>query len=226
MAAGVVQWGHVVARWVPGPSRWKNAAALIPPCAVLAVWLVASTLWETLPRPTQYSLHGAFQIALQPSFNVVRAIEAQLPVSPLWDRLRQQPPGTLTIAVAPWHFASLGFDAPRWQRVSRQRILPGFLTGLCVPSRPGEVPASPRFRFRNAVLLGRPEDLATKEIDLIVYLRPRRIRWEGIEYPLGYDLAQCEGIVGERFGPAGYEDSHLVAFALTRRGRELLGGRP
>jgi hypothetical protein len=223
LAAGVVQWGRAVAGTLRGPSWTRRAAAVAPACVLLAWLLASSTLWAPLERPTQYALHAAFHIVPQPAFDMVGIVQAQLPLSPLWGRLELSRWGPLNIAVAPWQFESLAFDAPRWQRASRQRIIPGFVTELCAPSRPGEVPVSPRFRFRNAVSLADPADLAAKAIDVVVYLHPHGLRWEGLGYAFGYELAHCEVMLRLRLGPPIYEDPHLIAFGLSRRGREALG---
>jgi hypothetical protein len=223
IAAGVVRWGRAAAWWLPGPSWARRLAALAPSAVLLAALLASSSLWPMLARPNQYALHGAFHLVPQPGFDMVGIIQAQLPVSPLWARLGRWPETSLNIAVAPWQFESLAFDGPRWQRASRQRIVPGFVTELCAPLRPGEVPASPRFRFRNAVSLADPADLAAKAIDVVVYQRPYHVRWERLDYAFGYELAHCEVMLRLRFGAPVYEDPHLMAFGLSRRGREVLG---
>jgi hypothetical protein len=226
IAAGVVRWGHAAARWLPGPAWARPAAAVTPAGLVLGGLIASSTLWPMLARPNQYSLHGAFHLVPQPGFDMVGMIQAQLPVSPLWARLARLPETSLTIAVAPWQFESLTFDAPRWQRASRQRIVPGFVTEVCAPLRAGEVPASPRFRFENAVSLADPSGLAAKAIDVVVYHRPYHVRWENQDYAFGYELAHCEVMLRLRFGAPLYEDAHLMAFGLSPRGREALRPAP
>jgi hypothetical protein len=226
VAAGVVRWGRAAGRWLPGPAWAKWMAAVAPSGVLLAGLLASSTVWPMLARPNHYALHGAFHMVPQPGFDMVGVIQAQLPVSPLWARLGRWPETSLNVAVAPWRFESLTFDGPRWQRASRQRILPGFVTELCAPLRPGEVPVSPLFRFANAVSLADPATLAAKAIDVVVYQRPYHVRWESLDYAFGYDLAHCEVMLRLRFGAPVYEDAHLMAFALSRRGREALEREP
>jgi hypothetical protein len=69
-------------------------------------------------------------------------------------------------------FESFSWDAPRWERLSGQTVLPGYLTGLCVDQRWGELPRDPAYRFRNAVHLADEWALTAKSIEYIVWQKP------------------------------------------------------
>jgi hypothetical protein len=135
-----------------------------------------------------------------------------IPLSPWWDRLGDRPPGSLAIAVAPFPTESVGWDAPRWQRLSRQRIQHGFLTPLCANPRPTEVPDDERFRFRNAVHLNDDAELARHRIDFVVWQKPYRYLAHGLDVAVGADVAHCGPALSARFGTPAYEDEWLVVY--------------
>jgi hypothetical protein len=99
--------------------------------------------------------------------------------------------------------------------VSGQTVIPGFLTGLCVGERAGEIPQTPAFRFQNAVHLADPAALTAHEIDYVVWQKPFVQTGRGRPENIGADTAHCEAALRERFGPPTFEDAHLIAFRLT-----------
>ena len=106
-----------------------------------------------LRRPNAQTLHLAYHFDFRPERNPYLPHLEAIPLSPFWATLATQPRGSLRIAVAPFYFESYDWDAPRWERESGQTVVPGYLTGLCMDQRWGEVPPDPRYRFRNAVHL-------------------------------------------------------------------------
>ncbi|MDQ2963346.1 MAG: glycosyltransferase family 39 protein [Pseudomonadota bacterium] len=182
--------------------------------AGLPVLLLALTspLRPLLQYPNANSLHAAYQFDFRPKHNPVLRLMDGIPLSPWWERLGDRPPGSLAIAVAPFPTESVGWDAPRWQRLSRQRILHGFLTPLCVNPRPTEVPDDERFRFRNAVHLGNASELARHRVDFVVWQKPYRYVAHGLDVAVGADVGHCAAALRARFGTPAYEDEWLVVY--------------
>jgi hypothetical protein len=207
VAAGVVRF----ADWIAPRLRVPVAPLLLLPAVILAIH---SPLWKTLGNPNSHTLHSVFQFDYRPRHNPIRERLEGIPLSPYWATLAKAPPGSMRIAVAPWYFTSYDWDAPRWEKISRQRVLPGFLSGLCVEWRVGEVaPGDPRFRLRNATFLADPASLAARRIDQIVYQKPYWQSDGSRRYLQGQDTAHCAKALRERFGAPLYEDDAVTVFA-------------
>src|ERR1700694_1653404 len=171
-ACGAVRAGHALrAALLARGTGASVAGALGALAAALPVLLLALTspLRPLLQYPNANSLHSVYGFDFRPEHNPVLRLMDGIPLSPWWERLGDRTPGSLAIAVAPFPTESVGWDAPRWQRLSRQRILHGFLTPLCANPRPTEVPDDGRFRFRNAVHLNDDAELARHRIDFVVW---------------------------------------------------------
>jgi len=207
-AAGAV----ALARRIGTTTAWRRAAtgavALVP-CAALAL---QSPLPAMVRTPNAQTLHLVHHFDFRPAKNAYLAYMEKIPLSPFWTTLAAAPRGSLRVAVAPFHYESYNWDAPRWEEISGQWIIPGFLTGLCVSQRYGELPRSPHFRFANAVHLADEQALARQGIDFVVWQKPFEhvVRGEGDIVGLG--TAHCDAVLRERFGPPAYEDALVVAY--------------
>jgi mannosyltransferase len=182
--------------------------------AALPVFVLGATtpLKPLLQYPNANSLHAVYQFDFRPEHNPILRLMDDIPLSPWWARLAQAPPGSLAIAVAPFPTESVGWDAPRWQRLSRQRIVHGLLTPLCANPRPTEVPDDARFRFRNAVHVADDAELAAQRIDFVVWQKPYRYTAHGLDVPVAADVAHCAEPLAARFGAPVYEDQWLVVY--------------
>ncbi len=192
------------------------AGTALLPCVALA-W--QSPLFAMLRHPNTQTLQAMFHFDFRPAANPFLPRIAATPLSPYWATLARNPPGSLRIAAAPFHFESYNWDAPRWERLSRQTVLPGYLTGLCVARRPGEVPDTPEFRFRNAVHLANPAELAAKRIDYVVWQKPYVLTSAGRTEAIGTDTAGCEAVLRAKMGEPVYEDSLIIVFATAAQDR-------
>ena len=196
-------------------SKWGNAISI--PILLLPVILliIASPLRETMRRPNSYTLHSYFQFDYRKDHQTVRErMEARIPLSPWWGTLRKSARESMLIAVAPYYFFSPKWDAPRWERLSRQRVIPGFLSGLCVDQRDGELPEGSRFAMRNAVHLGNDAALRRKQVDLIAFQKPY---WEGHDKDrilIGADTTHCLDVLRAKYGKPAYEDDNIAVFTL------------
>ena len=211
VAAGAI----ALARLVAAPRRpLRNATAVLVAFVPLALLAHASPLDELTRHPNAQTLHLVYHVDFRPERNPYLPYMAKIPLSAFWVRLASEPRGSVRIAAAPFYFESYDWDAPRWERTSGQTVIPGFLTGLCVDARGGEVPRSPRFRFANAVHLADRSALASHRIDYVVWQKPFVQTGRGRPEPIGRDTAHCEAALRERFGAPVYEDEALVAFRL------------
>lgn len=208
VAAGAIRLARPLRAGAAGTRVLTAAAALLPGAALAA----QSPLWPLLRYPNTETLHFIHHFDFRPARNPYLPYMASIPLSPFWAGLATRPPGSVRIAAAPFYFESYNWDAPRWERLSRQVVVPGFLTGLCVDARAGETPDTPAFRFRNAVHLGNAAELTQKRIDYIVWQKPYVQTVDGRPKQVGADTAHCEGALRARFGPPVYEDAALVAF--------------
>ncbi|HTS22807.1 MAG TPA: hypothetical protein VMN79_13465 [Casimicrobiaceae bacterium] len=204
--------GSAVARaWGRPPGRVVVATTAALPLIALAA---TTPLGPVLARPNGSSLHLLYAFDFRPARNPLVAHMAAIPLSPWWATLARYPRGSLTLAVAPFPPDSAGWDAPRWQRESRQRVVSGFLTGLCATSRPNEVPDDARFAFRNAVHLADGPALAAHRVDYVVWQKPYRYVARGFDVPVAEDVASCGPALRQRFGAPAYEDDSLAAYAV------------
>jgi hypothetical protein len=211
VAAGAVR----VARWVGGatlPRRVLAAAIAMVPCVALAA---QSPLYDLLRRPNSQTMHLLYHFDFRPDRNPYLPYVEKIPLSLFWDSLAASPRDSLLIAAAPFHFESYNWDAPRWERLSGQRVIPGFLTGFCILERFGEVPLDPAFRFRNAVHLADRATLASRGIDYVVWQKPFEHHYRGRQDLVGAATAHCEATLRDALGPPVYEDDALVAYRLS-----------
>jgi hypothetical protein len=198
------------------PTAARRALALLTLAFPFVVLLAQSPLTPLLRRPNSQTQHLVNYIDFRPEANPYVPQFAAMPLSPWWATLAERPRGSLHIAAAPFYFESYDWDAPRWERLSGQTVLPGYLTGLCIPRRAGEFPRDPRYRFANAARLADAADLEAKAIDYVVWQKPYRLNVAGHIESIGADTAACEGVLRERFGTPSFEDSHIIVFPVPR----------
>ena len=209
-AAGAV----ALARRVGIATAWRRAAAgavALVPCVALAL---QSPLPAMVRAPNAQTLHLVHHFDFRTAKNAYLPYIDKIPLSPFWTTLAAAPRGSVRIAAAPFHYESYNWDAPRWEKISRQWIVPGYLTGLCVAQRYGEVPRAPPFRFTNAVHLADEQALARQGVDLVVWQKPFEHVVRGERETVGAATAHCDAVLRGKFGPPSYEDDLLVVYRL------------
>ncbi|MCC6867912.1 MAG: hypothetical protein IT522_03735 [Burkholderiales bacterium] len=177
--------------------------------AAIALLVATSPVREWWERPNRQALHMQYYFDFRADRNPYAAHLAVIPDSPYWRSLARYPPGSLRIAVAPFHFESFEWNAPKWERESGQTVIPAYLSGLCVDWRWGEVPDGRHFTFRNAVRLADVRDVAAKEVDFVVWQKPYR---RGTDF-IGEETRHCAVALRARFGDPVFEDAALLVFA-------------
>ena len=207
VSAGIVRIADRLAR--PGGTdggrvMWTLALA-IP--FVTACW-ATSPLPEILRRPNSYAEDSYFQYDYRTDVNAVRIGMATMTVSPFWAGLSSAPAGSLTVAVAPFHYATYDWPAPLWERASRQRVIPAYLWGACAEYGAGEVPPDARFAFRNGVHLKDKPGMVAHGVNYLAYYRPAARPGSMAPRP------ECEAWVREHYGAPDYEDDTLVVWRL------------
>jgi hypothetical protein len=216
VAAGTVRVAALIA--VP-PTAPRRGLALLTLTLPVALLTFQSPLAPLLRHPNSQTQHLVNYIDFRPAHNPYLPQFEAMPLSPFWASLAARSPGSLRIAAAPFYFESYDWDAPRWERLSTQTVVPGYLTGLCAGSRGGEMPRDPRYRFANAVHLADDDDLAAKAIDYIAWQKPYILAVGGKSEPIGADTASCESVLRGKFGPPAFEDSHIIVFPVSHRNR-------
>lgn len=212
IAAGLVRLVDLlIARIAPARDGEARIVATTAPALLLSVGLVATSPTPTLlAAPNSNTQHYYYQFDYRPSHNpVVPAFDA-VALSPFWSSLARQPPGRITIAVAPFRLEGHGWKGILWERASRQHVIPGFLSGGCAPWFFGETPLDPRFRWHNAVHLVDQSALDQRHVDYVAFDR----RGEVIDAQGNKRAApECEAWMRQRFGAPTFEDSELLVWA-------------
>lgn len=192
---------------------WSAAPVLLLPLVLL---LIDTPLREALRRPNGNTLHSSLQADYRRHrYGAREIVRDRTPLSPWWEELRDLPRGSVTVAAAPFSAYSPRWDALRWEQAARQRVIPGWLTGLCVERRDGELPREPRFAMRNAVYLADTADLRAKGVDLVVFQKPYADLNQKGGALFGQETAPCLATLRERFGEPIHEDDKIVVFPVN-----------
>ncbi len=193
-------------------NQWNNKPGSLvfnSVCLVLISGFIASSpLAELLRHPNRNTLHSVFSFEFRPEKNKIDHYIHTRSFSKFWDSFADSPPVSQKIAVAPWYFESFHWDAPVWEKISNQAIIPGYLLGLCVKQRAGEVPDSQRFQFRNTSYLAKPQDLDNRAIDYIVYQKKKRLK---IKHPYS-NIGGCSAALQKLYGKPVFEDTLIKVF--------------
>ena len=196
-------------------ARVSQLSNVVIPVSLLAALLLTSPLHDALRYPNSYTLHFIHYADFRSTDNPYIPRLASFPISPFWSTLAAHPPGTIRGAVAPAYFESFNSGAPTWERLSRQSFVPGFLTGLCLDRRWGEVPRESKYAFRNAVHLA---GIATRDASIayVVWQKPFLGPNGGPTELTPAEWHECDLAIRARFGTPEYEDSYLAAFRVSQ----------
>jgi len=206
-------------------ARWGGAGQTVSVVVFLSLfaWVAyTSPLHKMLAVPNSNSLSNVYQFDYRKDSNLVSQYQAQFPVSPFWQKLAVLPADSIKIAAAPFSFESHQWEAPRWEQLSRQRVMPAFRTGFCGDFWWGEVPHNAAFRFRNAAYLADRPDMVARGFDLLVYQKPFESKDASENERLALTAEQCSPKIRESFGEPVYEDRLIAVFPLTDGIRKLI----
>ena len=207
VAAGVVRAGDAALR-LKANDATRPAWLLALVGSLLVIWWMNAPLAELLKRPNSYTQHSFYQLDYRIAQNPMRAGLHSYPVSPFWVMLSSAPPGTITVAVAPFRYATYEWPAPLWERESRQRVIPAYLWGTCEANLPGEVPPDARFRFVNGVHIKDKDRLMSTGIDYLAFYKTIAVPGRSPPKP------HCEAWMREHYGAPYHEDAALVVWKI------------
>jgi hypothetical protein len=190
--------------------------------AVFILVTVQSPLPAILASPNSNSLHSVYQFDFRTEKNLVYQYQKDFPVSPFWQQLASLPADSVKIAASPFSFETHHWDAARWEQLSRQRVMPGFVTGFCSGFQWGEVPLEKGFRFKNVGYLSDQSDLIARGFDLVVYQKPFKVLTNQGEKEFGKTTAVCEQKLRKEFQSPVFEDQWLLVFPLSDSVRSLI----
>ena len=197
---------------------WGRSGALVSlalTISVLSLTAYYSPLFRILAIPNSNSLHSVYQFDFRDEKNLIALYQDDFVVSPFWEQLAVFPRDSLKIAAGPFSFETHHWDAARWEQISGQRVMPGFLNGFCVKKNWGEVPRDRGFRFQNVAYPVDPLDMIERGFDLFVYQKPFKVNTNEGEKEFGMDTKDCGPAFRDRFQSPVYEDQWLVAFPLS-----------
>ncbi|MEB2284059.1 MAG: hypothetical protein B6D46_02105 [Polyangiaceae bacterium UTPRO1] len=178
------------------------------------------------PLPWIYGTVNDFtnHISYQADYRPGRYFERFRPQAPsvFYVRLATEPPGSMTIAEAPWfyYFHSLAYC----QRIHRQRVVLGLITAASATPREGELSAAdPGIVLRNAVDLADPAQLRRKDVRYVVFHRDpiAETRWPTGVTERAIDISGWIARYAHLYGPPVFEDDQLVVFAPSEEARRL-----
>ncbi len=121
--------------------------------------------------------------------------------------------GEVVIVEAPWYMESYANPINRQQEAHRQRVLIGFINGVCAGPLYGELTiGQPNMNFRNFVYL---KDLLEGR-QMADYLVLRRRGMPDVTRAIDMDFNQCEQAVRQRFGEPWRESEFALVFKISQ----------
>ena len=204
--------GHrsIASRVGTPPTVTRRAFALLAVAFPFGL-LAQSPLVPLLRHPNSQTQHLVHYIDFRPDANPYVPQFAAMPLSPFWATLADRPRGSRVGGTV--LFESYDWDTPRWERLSGQTVIPGYLTGLCVQRRGGELPRDPRYRFATPCTLPTPPTgCEGNRLRRVAETLPAQCR-----RPHRVDRCRyrsVRNVVRERFGTPTYEDSHIIVFPV------------
>ncbi len=155
-------------------------------------------------------------------------------ISPFYQFLNAQPPGSLRIVEVPWFFRLTLNRNPWLQQFHRQSCSVGIsscISGHTVGK--GEFPCTPdQFRFKNILFLDDPETLREKRVDylivhrdLVTEVRAGEVKRPGLVRALVSRSPEIPELLKNfraTIGPPCYEDQWVTVFGLNASSIELI----
>jgi hypothetical protein len=132
-----------------------------------------------------------------------------IPIPKFYEKLRSEPPGSLTLVELPYRLESQFNPLARYQQVHRQRVLMALFTPTCGVSNWGEYPESVRgMQLREMVHLSALLRGDVGDADyLVVHHYPPQEPWP--------DLRTCLPMITAAFGAPIYDDADLSVYSLA-----------
>ena len=208
-AVGLVQSGHHLTKLLHLPT----AADQVLTSLALLILLLSGPLPRMDFRTSQFVHHMSNQFDYDPDRNPFRsALKTVIPESFYEDIANANPAGDAVVVEAPWYLESQWNPLPLYQAVHGQRVMAGFIGGVCADSLYGELRKDVKgMDFANFTTLEKV--IAGKvQVDYLV-LRSRGIPGSR-EIPM--DFAKCESFVRSALGEPWRTTDTAQVFRIAR----------
>lgn len=177
---------------------------------------------ESLYSPNQFMGHPRFQFDYDPAHNPYRdptRVQFDTPVSEFYQSLAKLPPATVKLIEAPWRLEAQYIPHDTLQKVHRQLVKAGMVSGVCGTSNWGDFSAlSDQLRFREFVPVIQLLDGATWDADYLV-VHPKPPFPAGQPMPEWPDMLACMPTLEKKFGSPIFRDGEIVVYALRPEAR-------
>jgi uncharacterized membrane protein len=195
-----------------GVLKWPPIAAHGSTIMLLLALLLGGPLPSWNLPGNQFVAHLAYQFDYKTARNPIRRAHESVEVEPFYAEIaRQHPQGDAVIVEAPWYLESNFNPLYLSQAVHGQRVMIGFVGGLCAGPLYGELKRGAEgLEFRNFIYL---TDLLEGRARAD-YLVLRRTGIDGAR-KIDMDFGQCERAVRARLGPPWRETKSALVFRLT-----------
>jgi hypothetical protein len=195
--------------------RWLLTTVVAAAAAYL--YFTAGPLPEQYRQyPNQFMGHMVYQADYAAARNrYARHFKLDEERAPAFYRqLARMPADSVTLAVAPWYLEWHWNAWHLYQQVHRQRIMAGFLSGLCIEETYGEFPpGQDGIEFDNIVHLSELAAQAEPVADYLVFEKNAPFQPAQRARP-DLDLSDCEQRIRQRFGPPLVDDGTVLAWKL------------
>jgi len=208
--------------------HWGATGKLVATAIFLSVVLLMayhSPLPKILAVPNSNSLHSVYQFDFREDSNLIDQYQQAIPVSPFWLQLAALPRDSIKIAASPFYFETYRWDAARWEQISHQRVMPGYIRGFCVDFWWGEVPKDQNYTFKNVGYLSDQDDLISRGFDLVAFQKPLKSTSFQGEKEFEMVQADCELKLRQQFPAPVYEDEWLLVFPLSESMRDQIDAK-
>ncbi len=207
VAIGLVAAAGGLQRLLNWPPATKHGLTIL----MLLLLLMAGPLRSWDLAHSQFVNHLANQFDFKPSRNAILLAHDSLEVEPFYTEIAQlHPQGDAVIIEAPWYFESNFNPLYLSQQVHGQRVLIGFIGGLCAGPLHGELKKGVSgLEFRNFVWL---TDVLAGRVSAD-YLVLRRAGIDGAR-TIDMDFDECERAIRERFGSPWRSSENALVFRL------------
>lgn len=169
-----------------------------------------SPLKESTKYPNTNNLHSMYSFEYRNNKNKILNYMEERPISNFWSSLKED--SIYKIAVVPWFFESYDWDGPRWEKISKKIIVPGYTNNFCTENKKGEVPNNKRFQFSNVSYPGNPSDIIKRGIKYIVYQKKDRGEFGNFET----NLNNCDNMLFKVYGKPIFEDNLIKVYLPLR----------
>ncbi len=202
-----------------------QARMRVLPSGALSLLLAATAFWAgplsfSYYYPNSWTNHGLFTYAydlLDSRFSYYRGTLPKR-TSDFYRQLADEPPSSLLLLEAPWHYEWHYNHLPHYQYVHRQRTMIGFVDESKGEPRMGELRlGDERFQFSHFAHLGDREAIRRKGVDFVVLHKD--LSGESHAQAPRIEMSGWIARYRQWHGTPYFEDEQLVVFRLT-------GGEP